>query len=109
MMAEAAGNVDGRHFTEYVQTVKDLRRSGHPDEAESLLLRLVIATEAESRVDGYGVAPWYYEQLAILYRKSGRLGAEIAILERYAARPHAPGVKPARLLERLEKMRRSSG
>jgi hypothetical protein len=49
------------------------------------------------------VAPWYYEQLAILYSKRGDKDAEITVLERYAAYPHAPGPSPPRLLVRLAK------
>ena len=52
--------------------------------------------------DGGGAA-WYYEQLAILYGKQKRPREELGILERYAAQRHAPGVKPAKLAERLEK------
>lgn len=100
-----AGTVRGRHYTEHVETVKQLRREGSVEEAEQLLLELVDATEAESRSNGpdWGVAPWYYEQLAILYRKQGSAENEVAILERYAAQPHAPGVSPPKLFERLEK------
>jgi len=41
--------------------------------------------------------------LAILYGKQKRPREELGILERYAAQRHAPGVKPAKLAERLEK------
>lgn len=99
------GAVRGRHYTEYAETVKELRRMGDVEAAEHLLLELVDATEAEARAQGagWGVAPWYYEQLAILYRKQGSPEKEVAILERYAAQQHAPGVKPPQLIERLEK------
>lgn len=95
-----------RHFTTYVDQVKGLRKSGRDAEAESLLLEMVEATEAES---GMGVAPWPYEQLAIIYAKRGDLDGEIAILERFAKQRHAPGVKPPKLLERLEKKRKRRG
>jgi hypothetical protein len=49
------------------------------------------------------VAPWYYEQLAILYRKEKQYQQEVAILERYASKPKAPGVGPEKLAARLEK------
>ena len=97
------GTVRGRHFTEYVETVKELRRQGDEEAAEHLLLELIDATEAEAHAEGLGVAPWYYEQLAILYRKQGCPEKEVAILERYAAQEHAPGVSPPKLLARLEK------
>jgi hypothetical protein len=100
-----AGLLRGRHYTEYVEAVKDLKRGGDDVAAEHLLLELVDATEAEARAQGWGVAPWYYEQLAVLYRKRRESGREIAILERYAQQPHAGGVVPPKLAERLDKAR----
>jgi hypothetical protein len=99
----ARGFVRGRHYTEYVEGVKALRRSGHEVEAERLLLELVDATEAEARAEKWGVAPWYYEQLAISYRKQGNPQGEVDILERYARQTSAPGSVPHELITRLEK------
>ena len=99
------GYVGGRHYTGWVDEVKRLRRGGRDEDAERLLLELVEATEAEAAAEGFGVAPWYYEQLAITYRKRGNLDGEIAILERFERQHHAPGTMPPRLLERLEKAR----
>jgi hypothetical protein len=99
------GYVRDRHFTEYVDRVKELRRSNHDGEAETLLLELIDATEAEAAAEGAGVAPWYYGQLAVLYSKHHDFDAEIVVLERFAAQPHSPGAASSRLLERLEKKR----
>ena len=98
------GYVNGKHFTECVETVKQLKRAGKLDEAEALLLKLVDATEAESNKGAGGVAPWYYEQLAIIYRKQNRLESEISILKRYESQEKAAGMKPGILLERLLKV-----
>jgi hypothetical protein len=100
-----AGLVRGRHYTEYVEEVKTLRRSGRTPQAEQLLLELIDATEAEAAAqgEGWGVAPWYYEQLAILYSKRGNAEAEIVLLERFARQPHAPGAATPALLRRLAK------
>lgn len=97
------GYLRGAHYTDYVEQVKALRRGGLDQEAEKLLLELVDATEDEARAESTGVAPWYYEQLAILYSKRKQKNEEIAILERFAAQPHAPGVAPSKLLQRLAK------
>lgn len=99
----APGMVLGRHFTTFVEEVKELKRRGENNAAVLLLSELVVATEAEDAMDHFGVAPWYYEQLAILYRRQGDLDGEIAVLERYASHRHAQGVKPPRLLDRLQK------
>lgn len=96
---------DGRHFTTYVRDFESLKKSGKFAELEHLLPELVNATEAESAVDGMGVAPAYYSELAILYRKQKEYSKEISILERFAKQKHARGVMPARLLERLGKVK----
>ena len=68
-----------------------------------MLVELVNATEAESAVNGLGVAPAYYSELAILYRKQKEYSKEVFILERFAKQKHASGVMPAKLLNRLKK------
>jgi hypothetical protein len=95
----------GRHFTTYVTDVRNLKKSGKLKEAETLLLELVDATEAQSAVEGLGVAPWYYEELANIYRKQREYAKEVAVLDKFAIRKHAPGVTPPKLRERLEKAR----
>jgi hypothetical protein len=54
-------------------------------------------------VEKLGVAPWYYEELAKVYRKNKNYVQEVSILERFAKQKHGVGVKPKKLLERLEK------
>jgi hypothetical protein len=88
MTRQAAGFVRGHYYAEYVDVVRSLRREGRETEAQTLLLELVEATEAESRARNWVVAPWYYEQLAISYRKSGDIDGEVAILERYTRQIH---------------------
>lgn len=101
----AAGRVRGRHYTDYVGEVKLLRRDDRDDAAEHLLLELVQATEEEARALGTGVAPWYYEQLTIIYRKRKDVEAEIRVLERYCGQPPAAGAGPEKLAQRLAKAR----
>jgi len=95
----------GRHFTTYVSDVNSLKKSGQIDEAERLLLELVKATEEENSIENIGVAPWYYDELAKIYRKQKNYAKEVAILEKYAKQRHAPGVMPAKLMGRLIKAR----
>ena len=100
-----AGSVDGKHYTDSVERVKQLKREGKNSEAIAILLESVNATEKESKFagEGWGVAPWYYEQLAILYRKEKQYKNEVEILERYENQPKAPGVGPEKLAARLVK------
>jgi hypothetical protein len=101
--ADAPGFYQGRHFTSYVDDVTALKRNGDSAGAEHLLLALLDATEAEDRAQGGGVAPWYYEELAKIYRERKDYASEVAVLERFARQRHAPGASPPVLLERLEK------
>ncbi len=96
------------HYTDCVDTVKDLKRRGRYGEAERMLLAALEKVEAEASREGWGVAPWYYEQLAIIYRRQKRTDDEIRVLERFARQSHAPGAKPPKLLQRLEKARNLS-
>ena len=66
-----------------------------------MLLAEVERQEASAKATGFGVAPWYYEQLAIVYAKQKRWDQEISILQRYDGQPKAPGAKPAILKARL--------
>ncbi len=100
------GYYNGKHYTEYVETIKILRREGEEDAAEKLLLKLLDTIELEAASEEFGVAPWYYEQLAIIYRKRKDYFKEIEILERFAKQRHAPGASSPRFLERLEKARK---
>jgi DNA polymerase-3 subunit epsilon len=88
-----------------VDEVNAAKRERRLDDAMRLLLEEIERQEAESRSSGCGVAPWYYEQLAIVCRKLGRHEDELAVLERYDRQIKAPGARPAALKTRLEKVR----
>ena len=104
-MPDRRGYVDGAHFTEHVTKINDLKRAQRTDDAIALLLKCVNATEAEDSRDRMGVAPWYYQQLAVLYRKEKRSADEVSILERYERQRKAPGSMPPQLATRLVKAR----
>ena len=96
------GFVRGRHYTEYVSEVESLKREGRLKDAEKLLLELIDAVEEEARARGPGwaIAPWYYQQLAIIYRKQKNYAAEIDILKRYV---ELTGLTEGGLADRLKK------
>lgn len=56
-MANKPGDYKGKHFSAWVDTVKDLKRQGRNAEALELLGHLVEATEADSRAHRWDVAP----------------------------------------------------
>jgi len=100
---DSPGYYRGKHFTEYVENVKKLKQAGNLNETEKLLLKLIEATEAESKSEGCGVAPWYYHELAKICRKKKDYKSEVVILERFAKQKHATGAMPPKLIQRLEK------
>jgi len=97
--------VDGRAAYDYVEQIKQLKRDGQLQEAIILLERIIDAGEEHSLATGFGVAPWYYWEAAVVYRKLKQLDRELAVLERFARQKHAPGMRVEKLLERLEKVR----
>lgn len=96
---------EASHIDDLVEAVKQAKRSGNLAHAEKLLLKELERQEVDSARNGYGVAPWYYEQLAIVYSKQKRYMDELAILERYDQQVKSPGARPAKLKERLLKAR----
>lgn len=100
-----AGSIGRDHYTSSIEKIKQLKLEGKQQEVLGILIEAVEATEAESKFAGgdWGVAPWYYEQLTIIYRKEKQNQQEIEILERYAAQPKDPGAKPEKLAQRLVK------
>jgi hypothetical protein len=98
------GTVRGRHHSVWQPEVDRLRDIGDQSAAVMLLLEIVDATEAESRAEGFGVAPAAYETLAVLYRQRKDQASEVAILERFSRQQHAPGALPPKLLERLARI-----
>lgn len=109
-ISERPGYYLGKHYTEYVNIIKELKRAREYEKVEQLLLALVDAVEAESKANNWNVAPWYYEQLAIIYRKQKDTSKEIRILERFAnQQSDAAVIETHPLLIRLRKLRAKEG
>jgi hypothetical protein len=85
MTTESSGIYKGRHYTTYVEEVKALKRAQDYQGAAKLLLALVDTVEQEARANQWAVAPWYYDQLAIIFRKTKEPEKELEILDRYAS------------------------
>ena len=85
---------------EWCEAIKEHKRNEQYDAALAILDKCIVVEEFHIG----GVAPWFYEQAAIIYRKIGDRDAEIAVLRRYADQPHAPGALPPKLLARLSKL-----
>jgi len=100
----SASSFKGKHYSDYVEEVKELKRRGENDKAIQLLLDLLDPVENESSMRRQPPAPGYYEELAILYRKEKDNASEVKILERYAKLSQKYGWEgKSKLLERLAK------
>jgi hypothetical protein len=82
--------VRGRHYSEWTDTVRQLKREGRYEEALDLLGDCMDAAERSAAVRGTAPAPWYTEQAAIIHRKLKDYDGEVAVLKRYLEM--APGL-----------------
>lgn len=75
------GLVDGVHYLETIEPIKQLKREGKLEEALELCYRAIEGAEADR--EDREPAPWYTEQAAIIHRKRGEREQEIAVLRRW--------------------------
>lgn len=98
-----AGSVDGVHYLQTVEPIKQLKREGRLEEALVLCYKAIEGAESAARREGMSPAPFYTEQAAIVHRKLGQRDEEIAVLRRYiAACP--PDRRMGSLATRLDKL-----
>lgn len=98
-----AGVVEGIHYLQAVEPIKQLKREGRLDEALSLCYLAIEG--AENARDGREPAPWYTEQAAIIHRKLGQHAEEVKVLRRWmsvAPERYRDGSNIAERLRKLE-------
>lgn len=108
-LEELAGHTRGRHFTEWIPTLDEYRKTKNDDDALELLAAVIDATERAGRVDGSGPAPAYTSRAAVIYRRCEDYDAEIAVLERFltACTPaYRSNKNPSEIAQRLEAARK---
>lgn len=81
--SDGSGYVRGRRYTEWAETVGQLKRDNRVEEAYELLLELVDAAEQEALATGTAPAQWYTEQAAVVARKRHDIEGEAAVLQRW--------------------------
>lgn len=96
------GMVDGVHYLELVEPIKQLKREGRHEEALVLCYKAIEAAEGDAKGDM--PAPWYTEQAAIVHRKLGQKNEEIAVLKRWLARCPKAHRASSSIAERLGKL-----
>lgn len=97
-----AGMVNGVHYLQLVEPIKQLKRENRLDEALTLCLAAINGAEAAR--DGREPAPWYTEQAAIICRKLGRREEEVAVLRRWLAVCPPERREGSRIKSRLDKI-----
>lgn len=93
------GMVDGVHYLELVEPIKQLKREGRLNEALVLCYKAIEAAERDR--GGREPAPWYTEQAAIVHRKLGQKDEEIAVLKRWLDITPKSRCVGSRIAERL--------
>lgn len=96
------GMVNGVHYLELVEPIKQLKRDGRLEEA--LVLCYTAIEAAEGDAGGREPAPWYTEQAAIVHRKLKQKDEEIAGLQRWLAKCPKALQNGSRIAERLAKL-----
>lgn len=98
-----SGMVNGVHYLQLVEPIKQLKRDGRLDEALTLCYAAIEGAEAAARRDRLEPAPWYSEQAAIIHRKLQQREQEVAVLKRWlAACP--PERREGRIQARLDNL-----
>ncbi|MCD4849675.1 hypothetical protein LN996_02495 [Arthrobacter sp. AK01] len=100
------GMVDGVHYLELVEPIKQLKREGRNEEALVLCYKAIQAAEGDA--GRREPAPWYTEQAAIVHRKLGQKSEEIAVLKRWMDRCPKARRDGSRIGERLAKLEKGS-
>lgn len=77
----SAGMIDGYHYLELVEPIKELKRQGKLEEALVVCYKAIEGAERDR--GGREPAPGYTIQAAIIHRKLGQRDQEIAVLERW--------------------------
>jgi hypothetical protein len=93
------------HFADALPLIKSFKKERNHDKLEELLLWCVNSTEADARRNGWGVAPYYYLELAILHRKRRDYASEVKILERFEREPRGDGAMVETMSQRLIRAR----
>ncbi len=109
------GMINGVHYLELIEPIKELKRKGNLKEALELCYQAIEATENEALAkknqgEDYYLPPAYTIQAAIIHRKLKQYDEEIAVLERYhraTPQKHWEVSKPyERLAKILEKQKK---
>lgn len=104
MTAWGSGMIEGVHYLQMAEPIRELKREGRLEEALALAYKAIEAAENEARFTKRTPAPAYTNEAAIILRKLGRTDEEIAVLERYIAMLPSEYQEGSAARERLTKL-----
>lgn len=81
--AHRAGQYRGKHYTEWLPKLAELRTSGNDDAALTILKGCIAAAEREASIEGWPPAPAYTERAAVIYRRRKDYQSEVKVLRRW--------------------------
>lgn len=99
-----SGMVNGVHYLQLVEPIKQLKREARLDEALALCYAAIEGAEGSAVREGLEPAPWYTEQAAIIHRKLGQHDQELAVLERWLTACPPARREGSRIRERLDEL-----
>lgn len=99
-----AGMLQGYHYLETVEPIKQLKREGRLEEALELCYGAITAAEKAAALERSEPPPWYTEQAAIIHRKLGQRDEEIAVLQRWLSKCPKKYRAGSRIQARLSKL-----
>ena len=103
-----AGLIDGRHYLELVEPIRQLKREGRLDEALELCYQAIQGAENEAIKEGTAPPPGYTIDAAIIHRKLKEPDKEIAVLERWMEAAPDDQRDGSKVAQRLDKLRGKS-
>lgn len=98
----ADGIVDGFHYLELVEPIKQLKREGHLEQALKLCYRAIEGAERDR--GSREPAPFYTLQAAMIHRKLKQPANEVAVLQRWLDACPPERRAGSKVAERLNKL-----
>lgn len=86
----------------------DLIRDKKYEEAEKLLIEIIEEMESTAMNTGEGIAPWFYEKLSGLYRKTKQNEKQIKTIQRFLIQIKAGGSRPKKIFEKYVKLMKAT-
>jgi hypothetical protein len=88
--------------------IGDLIRDKKYEEAEKLLIEIIEEMESSAMNTGEGIAPWFYEKLAGIYRKTKQNEKQINTIQRFLIQIKASGSRPKKIYDKYVKLMKAT-